>query len=258
MNELWRSIGNTIALLSMLSAWIIFPLSAIAAAADATLVGTAEVTSPSDQGLRFELLAGRCGALGYTEWRDSEGLPVAREEILYDGDDDGAHWLRYRMERLAVGQDVLAERHGDFIRLDIREGARRREVRLKVKGQLLAGPMLITSLQSQLRELRRGKSIDINYLVAEQALVMGLRATRIAYGTDGFTNVRIEASSALLRPFVPTTLFIFDQDGYFIGMQGRLLPQKNRSSPLNGVVNVLYPLKPTASVISSCEIPNGS
>jgi len=224
--------------------------AAMAQAEDATLNGEAEVTGKAERGARFAFGGGRCGAIGYSEWRDGAGVAIAREELIYDG----AAWQRYRLQRMTVAQDVEATREGDFIHLDIRDGERRRKVRLEVEGEVLAGPTLITHLQAQLRDLRRGRPVELQYLVAEQAMLLGLRATITGYGAGGLTNVRLEASSALLRPFVPTTLITFDDEGRFVGMQGRLLPQRQRGVALDGVIRVTYPggIR-VASMKSSCN-----
>ena len=208
----------------------------ITRADDATLNGEAEVTGRAERGTRFELGGGRCGVFGYSEWRDDAGSAVAREELIYEG----AAWRRYRLQRMTIAQDVEATREGGFIRLNIRDGERFRKVRIEVEGEVLAGPTLITHLQSQLRELRRGRPVELQYLVAEQAMVLGLSATTTGYGAGGLINVRLEASSALLRPFVPTTVITFDGEGRFVGMQGRLLPQRQRGVALDGVIRVTY------------------
>ena len=224
--------------------------AAMAQAEDATLNGEAEVTGKAERGARFAFGGGRCGAIGYSEWRDGAGVAIAREELIYDG----AAWQRYRLQRMTVAQDVEATREGDFIHLDIRDGERRRKVRLEVEGEVLAGPTLITHLQAQLRDLRRGKPVELQYLVAEQAMLLSLRATITGYGAGGLTNVRLEASSALLRPFVPTTLITFDDEGRFVGMQGRLLPQRQRGVALDGAIRVTYPGGiQVASMKSSCN-----
>ena len=224
--------------------------AAMAQAEDATLNGEAEVTGKAERGARFEFGGGRCGVFGYSEWRDGAGVAIAREELIYND----AAWQPYRLQRMAVAQDVEATREGDFIHLDIRDGERRRKVRLEVEGEVLAGPTLITYLQGKLRDLRRGKPVELQYLVAEQAMVLGLRATTTGYGAGGLTNVRLEASSALLRPFVPTTLITFDDEGRFVGMQGRLLPQRQRGVALDGVIRVTYPGgMRVASMKSSCN-----
>lgn len=235
--------------ISVLSVCLTFA-AAMAQAEDASLNGEAEVTGKAERGARFEFGGGRCGVFGYSEWRDGAGVAIAREELIYNG----AAWQRYRLQRMAVAQDVEATREGDFIHLDIRDGERRRKVRLEVEGEVLAGPTLITHLQGNLRDLRRGKPVELQYLVAEQAMVLGLRATITGYGAGGLTNVRLEASSALLRPFVPTTLITFDDEGRFVGMQGRLLPQRQRGVALDGVIRVTYPGgMRVASMKSSCN-----
>ena len=235
--------------ISVLSVCLTFA-AAMAQAEDATLNGEAEVTGKAERGARFEFGGGRCGVFGYSEWRDGAGVAIAREELIYNG----AAWQRYRLQRMPVAQDVEATREGDFIHLDIRDGERRRKVRLEVEGEVLAGPTLITHLQGNLRDLRRGKPVELQYLVAEQAMVLGLRATITGYGAGGLTNVRLEASSALLRPFVPTTLITFDDEGRFVGMQGRLLPQRQRGIALDGVIRVTYAGgMRVASMKSSCN-----
>lgn len=234
-------------------AWLVcgaILLAATARAEDASLNADAEVTGKAERGARFELGGGRCGAVGYSEWRDAAGAVLAREELLYGE----MGWQRYRLQRLSIAQDVDATREGSVIRVEIRDGERRRQARLEVNGEVLAGPTLITHLQSKLRDLRRGSPVELQYLVAEQAMVLGLRATATSYGADGRTNLRVEASSAFLRPFLPTTLISFDADGRFVGMQGRLLPQRQRGVPLDGVIRVTYPTGMRfASMKSTCN-----
>jgi hypothetical protein len=211
--------------------------AAIAHAQDTGLNGAAEVTGKAERGALFKLRGGRCGVFGYSEWRDGAGVLVAREELIYLGD----AWQRYRLQRLSVSQDVEVSREGSVIHLDVRDGQRRRKARLEVEGEVLAGPTLITYLQTKLRPLRLGQPMELQYLVAEQAMVLALRARITDDSSDGLTTVRLEASSALLRPFVPTTLITFDDEGRFFRMRGRLLPQRQSGVALDGVIKVTYP-----------------
>jgi hypothetical protein len=232
-------------------------------AAASMIFGTAEVTGKTGRGLQFDFYGGRCEEFGFSDWRDADGALVAREELRYRGDD----WISYRLERLNIGQSVAASREGEVIEVEIREPRKQRRVRLHVEGEVYAGPTLITRIQAALPELRRARPVEIQYLVAEQAMVIGLRATATASGAGGLTNVRIEASSALLRPFVPTTWLRFDARGDFLGMQGRLLPQAERAAGLDGIIRiepssqqsaVRNAANAPASMKSSCNKPSVS
>jgi len=231
-------------------------------AASTLIFGSAEVTGKTGRGLQFDFSGGRCDDWGFSDWRDAEGVLVAREELRYRGDE----WLQYRLERVNVGQSISVSRDGELIEVDIREPRKQRRVRLHVEGEVYAGPTLITRIQEALPELRRGRVVELQYLVAEQAMIIGLRATSTASGAGGHTNVRIEASSALLRPFVPTTWVRFDARGDFLGMQGRLLPQVERAAGLDGVIRIDSPVRAASlnapntsiSMKSSCNTPSVS
>jgi hypothetical protein len=209
----------------------------------ATLVGDAEVTSAAARGARFAVGAGRCGDAVVSEWRDAAGRLVAHEQV----DLQGESWVRYRLRRESVGQDVKAVRDGDRVRVQISHGGRERTVSLPAGSSMVAGPLLVPFLQGRLAELRRGEALEFPYLVADQGLSLRLRASRAEHraagpaGRSTRTVVRLEAASLLMRPFVPPTVLEFDAAGQFVAMQGRLLPQVGPSSQpqsLDGVMRV--------------------
>ena len=209
----------------------------------ATLVGDAEVTTAAARGARFVVGAGRCGDAVVSEWRDAEGRLVAHEQV----DLQGESWVRYRLRRESVGQDVKAVRDGDRVRVQISHGGRERTVSLPAGSSMVAGPLLVPFLQGRLAELRRGEALEFAYLVADQGLSLRLRASRAEHGAAGpagrstRTVVRLEAASLLMRPFVPPTVLEFDAAGQFVAMQGRLLPQLGPASQpqsLDGVMRV--------------------
>ena len=85
-------------------------------------------------------------------------------------------------------------------------------------------------------------------------MVLGLRAGIHGDSSDGFTTVRLESFSALLRFFIPTTMVTFDDEGTFVGMQERLLPQKQHGVALDSVIRATYPgNNRAASMKSSCN-----
>lgn len=218
-------------------------------ASAATLVGDAEVTTAVARGARFAVGAGRCGDAVVSEWRDADGRVVAHEQV----DLQHEAWVRYRLRRDAVRQDVQAVRERDRVRVRIRNGGRERTVSLPAEAELIAGPLLVPFLQSRLAELRRGEPIEFAYLVADQGLTLQLRASlqqgnsvggARAVGiadSSGHTTVRLEAASLLMRPFVPPTVLEFDGGGQFVAMRGRLLPQLgpvDKPQSLDGVMQV--------------------
>jgi len=212
----------------------------------ATLVGDAEVTTAAARGARFAVGAGRCGDAVVSEWRDAEGRLVAHEQVDLQGDS----WVRYRLRRDSVAQDVKAVREGDRIRVHIRNGSRERTVSLPAEASMIAGPLLVPYLQGRLTELRRGERLQFAYLVADQGLTLQLRASLQQGDSVGQGNgrrpghgtvVRLEAASLLMRPFVPPTMLEFDAAGQFVAMQGRLLPQVGpvaQPQSLDGVMRV--------------------
>jgi hypothetical protein len=218
-------------------------------AAAAAMVGDAEVTTAAARGARFAVGAERCGDAVISEWRDAEGRVVAHEQL----DLQGEVWVRYRLRRNSVRQDVQAVRDGNLVRVQIRNGNRERSVSLPAQPELIAGPLLVPFLHSRLVELRRGRPVDFAYLVADRGLRLQLRASLQpgngigGAGTVGIaerfahTTVRLEAASLLMRPFVPPTVLGFDATGRFVAMQGRLLPQLGpvgEPQSLDGVMRV--------------------
>jgi len=231
-------------------------VSSVEDATAATLVGDAEVTTAAARGARFAVGAGRCGDAVVSEWRDAEGRLVAHEQV----DLQGESWVRYRLRRESVGQDVKAVRDGDRVRVQIRAGAQERTVVLPAPTTMIAGPLLVPFLQGRLDELRRGAELEFPYLVADQGLTLRLRASRAEHSATGAalrntrTVVRLDAASLLMRPFVPPIVLEFDAAGQFVAMQGRLLPQMGPSSQpqsLDGVMRVH-----DAPMQSSCHMRN--
>jgi len=209
----------------------------------ATCVDEAEQVPPAARGVGLVGGGGRCGGGVVGDWRDAEGRLVAWGQV----DLQGESWVRYRLRRESVGQDVKAVRDGDRVRVQISHGGRERTVSLPAGSSMVAGPLLVPLLQGRLAELRRGEALEFPYLVADQGLSLRLRASRAEHGAAGpagrstRTVVRLEAASLLMRPFVPPTVLEFDAAGQFVAMQGRLLPQLGPASQpqsLDGVMRV--------------------
>jgi hypothetical protein len=228
---------------------LVFCFGTNEAVAAATLAGVAEVTTATARGARFAVGAGRCGDAVVSEWRDAAGRIVAHEQV----DLQGESWVRYRLRRDSVAQEVQAVREGDRVRVQIRNGAHARTISLPAQASMIAGPLLVPFLQERLPELRRGAPLEFAYLVADQGLTLQLRASmqrRDGTGVGeragsapgvGVTVIRLEAASLLMRPFVPPTMLEFDAAGQFVGMQGRLLPQlgsPGQPQSLDGVMRV--------------------
>jgi len=230
------------------------PLALLALALAFT--GEAEVTRGDSNGTRMAFEALGCGEWLHSKWRDGGGRVVAKEELVFEGD----RWVRYRLHRPNIAQDVMAQRTAAGYRLTIRQGDTSRTVELTARGELLAGPTLISHVSASLPALRAGKVDEFDYLIAEQGMVLRLRARFDSTAADGSTAVRLEAASLLLRVFVPPTLLRFDRQGELLSMTGRLVPQagdaKNPQS-LDGVLR-LRPAALAASASrmqSSCNKP---
>jgi hypothetical protein len=104
---------------------------------------------------------------------------------------------------------------------------------------LLAGPELVFFLQSRLSDLRAGRSVAFQYLLADRGTTLGFVARGAAEGAE--TRVTLEASSALAKPFVPTTRFLFADDGGLREVVGRMLPVAGSTKapkPLDGVLRM--------------------
>ena len=214
-------------------------MSAVAAAAlslSLFLAGDAEVANGVDDAQRFGFTAWGCGSRVSSEWRQHDGRVVAEEKLdLADG-----RWVRYRLQRHNVGQEVVAVRAGREVELTILQGQSRRQVTLRPTGDLLAGPTLVSHLGDALPTLRAGRPVEFDYLVAEQGMILRLRASAAARGT-GETVVKVEAASVLLRPFVPVTTLLFDATGDLRSLAGRLLPQAGdvgKAKSLDGVLRI--------------------
>ena len=179
------------------------------------------VTSSERRGATLTALARRCMRMVTMEWRlPSHGL-AATEELVADG----ANWSRYRLTRDNLAASFEAQRRGDAIELVLQRGDGKPPQHKKFLGVpqgVLVGPALAVYLHDNLASLRRGSSLDFDFLVVDHALILGLRARPIDYGTDGSIRVKVEASSPLMRPFVPTTTMIFAPEGKLSSLSGML------------------------------------
>jgi hypothetical protein len=216
--------------------------SASVSAASSTVVegglGEAVIRGGEAQGLRYLVTASRCDDRLSTEWRHPDGSLVAAEEVeLVDG-----RWARYRLRRANVGQDLRAERRGDVVTITDASRPSHGPVRLTARGTLLAGPELVAFLQARLVDLRAGRALEFQYLLADRGTAVGFVARGRVVGDD--TAVTLEAASALFRPFVPKTSFRFTADGGLQQVVGRMLPvlgDAKSQKALDGVLKMSGP-----------------
>jgi hypothetical protein len=217
---------------------VFFGSSAVGIAAVPSGGGRGEAVIRSDgtdASGRYLVDASRCGERLSTEWRHPDGTLAASEEVeLAEG-----RWVRYRLQRANVGQDLRAERRGDVVTITDGSPSARTPTRLSGRGTLLAGPELVLFLQSRLSDLRAGRSVTFQYLLADRGTTLGFVARGAAEGAG--TRVTLEASSALAKPFVPTTRFLFADDGGLREVVGRMLPVAGSTKapkPLDGVLRM--------------------
>ena len=200
--------------------------------------GEAVIRSGGAEGLRYLVTASRCADRLSTEWRHPDGSLAALEEVeLADG-----RWTRYRLRRANVGQDLRAERRGDVVTITDASRPDRGPARLTARGTLLAGPELVSFLGARLAELRAGRPFEFQYLLADRGTTIGFIARGRLHGED--TEVALEASSALVKPFVPTTTFRFSSDGGLRQVVGRMLPvlgDAKSQKALDGVLKMSGP-----------------
>ena len=217
---------------------VFFASSAVVIAAVPSGGGRGEAVIRSDgadASGRYLVNASRCGERLSTEWRHPDGTLAASEEVeLAEG-----RWVRYRLQRANIGQDLRAERRGDVVTITDGSPSARTPTRLSGRGTLLAGPELVFFLQSRLSDLRAGRSVTFQYLLADRGTTLGFVARGAAEGAG--TRVTLEASSALAKPFVPTTRFLFADDGGLREVVGRMLPVAGSTKapkPLDGVLRM--------------------
>jgi hypothetical protein len=87
--------------------------------------------------------------------------------------------------------------------------------------------------------LRAGRSAAFQYLLADRGTTLGFVARGAAEGAE--TRVTLEASSVLAKPFVPTTRFLFADDGGLREVVGRMLPvvgTLKAPKPLDGMLRM--------------------
>lgn len=217
-------------------------LAASSAVASSTIAeggrGEAVVRGGDARVLRYLVTASRCDDRLSTEWRHPDGGVAAVEEVeLSEG-----RWTRYRLRRANLGQDLRAERRGDVVTITDASRPGHRPARFAVRGTLLAGPELVAFLQARLAELRAGRALEFQYLLADRGTAIGFVARGRVRGGD--TEVALEASSPLVRPFVPATAFSFSSDGSLQQVVGRMLPvlgDAKSQKTLDGVLKMSGP-----------------
>lgn len=190
---------------------------------------------------RWNVAAWQCGPRLGIEWRTPDGQLSASEDVVLDAAVPG-RLAAYRLRRTNVGQQVEGVVRDGVLELEIRSAAGTRQARVPATPGLLAGPMLVRHAYRNLEGLRAGRELRADYLLGERATVIALRlvAERTA-GAAAATTVRVEAASAMLRPFVPTTRLRFSADGALLGVSGRLLPQLGTAQaarPVDGELRV--------------------
>jgi len=220
------------------------------------LSGDAQVAAGTGEESRFRFDAWRCQSEVHSRWRSGDGRVVAEEELAFEGE----RWVRYRLQRSTIAQDVVATREGDTLRLVIRNGESRKQITLATTQTVLAGPLLVDHLAEKLPRLRAGKSVEFDYLVPDHGMVLRLRATLEGGARTAESRVRVEAASLLMRAFVPNTKLVFDDSGVLRSMTGRLLPQLGdvtKPKSLDGVLRVraVNVSGETSSMQSTCNRP---
>ena len=201
------------------------------------LSGDAQVAAGTGEGSRFRFDAWRCQNEVHSRWRSGDGRVVAEEELAFEGE----RWVRYRLQRPTIAQDVVATREGDTLRLVIRNGESRKQITLATTQTVLAGPLMVDHLAEKLPRLRAGKSVEFDYPVPDHGMVLRLRATLEGGARTAESRVRVEAASLLMRAFVPNTKLVFNDSGVLRSMTGRLLPQLGdvtKPKSLDGVLRV--------------------
>ena len=256
-----RPVCRAARLTALFLGWVAQSLGASPTTASTHIMGEAI----ADSGKRFSFSAGQCGQRIFVEWRDTEGQLAAREEVELTAEG----WSRYRLERPTIHQKIIGSVVGRELTLDIeRDGVFERN-QVTLKRPLVAGPLLIRRLQAALPTLRAGETLELDYLIADQAVVLRLRIQRerdtggplVGSMTEGagVLRVRIQAASPWMRPFVPETWLTFDAEDELIAMRGRLLPLEgpaSRPQPVAGVLN-LHQLASSSltAMQSSCNRP---
>lgn len=118
---------------------------------------------------------------------------------------------------------------------------KRKTASVRSAAKLLVGPQLVQYLGLQLERIRKQEAVEFNYLIPEHALTLSLRAVIDRPSQSDETIVRLEATSILMRAFVPKTLLAYDGNGLLTSMTGRLLPQIGDSTgpvALDGILRV--------------------
>jgi hypothetical protein len=169
------------------------------------------------------------------EFSDSEGKPVAREHLVYQGDD----LVFFELEELQIGAKGSAKihrkaggNHLGTIDFEYTKGvsiARPAHTNEPLQPNTLTADMVGPFLQSHCDELVRGEKIKCRYLVVPRLETVGFTFSKDSdstYNGRPIIVVKMEASHALIRTQVDPLYFKIEK-----ALPHRALEYSGRTTP---------------------------